>query len=200
MWNSSGPTNKQSEPHVQPKNNNPMNSPQSVKSPVKASRIRSTTWVEGLSEVAKDAIEGMVIYCLDQEVCMGMNAGWVERTNRYGSPVRMRKQKWRIEIERAFNYPDATIRSGNRSLDYSVRKLWRVEMITPIREGGGYGYLGFSDNHTAAHAEIEVKFHVTDTDYAEAVKYFVKGWMDGELPCWAKEAISDLQIEPSQEI
>lgn len=75
--------------------------------------LRTSDWLGSLSPEARTVLEGMVHYCLDNGVGMGMDEGWHERTNKHGDPVKTRKRKFRTEIEAAFNYPNIPVSHGS---------------------------------------------------------------------------------------
>lgn len=57
------------------------------------------TKFETLSPEAKEVALNMIHYCIENGIGMGMDEGWHERTDKYGSPTRSRKRKFRKELE-----------------------------------------------------------------------------------------------------
>jgi hypothetical protein len=85
---------------------------------------------------------------------------------------------------------ESQVPKGGDSVDCLVGRFWRVEQLCPNRHGGGVGYLGLTDDRSRVHPQAEVKFECTKSEYEEAAKCFVEGWLEKEKPAWAKNAIA----------
>lgn len=62
--------------------------------------------ISKLSPLAINTLQDMANYCLKEGACMGQDEGFVESSNRFGYPMRLRKKKFRKEIETFCGYED----------------------------------------------------------------------------------------------